>query len=135
VASTIAYLLLYVVLRGVWPATVANGVALLTTAVANTAANRRYTFAVREQGSVWRHQAKGLAAFGVALGVTSGALWLLHGLAPAAGRGLELAVLVVANLVATAMRFLLLRHWVFRRRPAAATRPSTPTATTSRSLA
>jgi hypothetical protein len=47
VASTLAYLLLYAVLRtGVGPQW-ANLVALLVTAVANTAANRRLTFGVR----------------------------------------------------------------------------------------
>ena len=34
-------------------------------------------------------------------------------------RWLELGVLVVANLAATVLRFLLLRHWVFRRRTGA----------------
>ena len=47
VASTLAYLALYALLRtGVGPQT-ANLVALLVTAVANTAANRRLTFGVR----------------------------------------------------------------------------------------
>jgi putative flippase GtrA len=119
VVSTLAYLLLYAVLRGMWSGTVANAAALLVTAVANTAANRRYTFAVQGAGGWWRHQAKGLAAFGFALAVTSGSLALLHLLAPSAGRVLEMTVLVAANLVATALRFLLLRHWVFRRGPAA----------------
>jgi len=30
-------------------------------------------------------------------------------------RGIEVAVLIAANLVATALRFVLLRGWVFRR--------------------
>jgi putative flippase GtrA len=131
VASTLAYLLLYVVLRSVWPAGVANGAALLVTAVANTAANRRYTFAVREPGSVWRHQLKGLAAFGFALAITSGALGLLHLLAPSASRAVEVVVLVVANLVATVLRFLLLRHWVFRRRPVLVPLTATTSGSTS----
>jgi putative flippase GtrA len=112
----VAYLLLYALLRGMWPAALANGVSLLVTAVGNTAANRRYTFAVRGAGGWWRHQAKGLAAFGFALAVTSGSLALLQAVAPAASRAVEMTVLVVANLVATVLRFLLLRHWVFRRR-------------------
>ena len=46
VASTVAYLALYVLLRAVLPAVAANALALLVTAVANTAANRRFTFEV-----------------------------------------------------------------------------------------
>src|SRR3954447_10836043 len=45
--STLAYLLIFVVLRSVSPAQVANLTALLFTAVANTAANRRVTFGMR----------------------------------------------------------------------------------------
>ena len=40
--------------------------------------------------AAWRHQARGSSAFGFALAVTSGSLALLHVLAPAAGRGLEI---------------------------------------------
>ena len=47
VASTIAYALLYLALRGSLGAGGANAVALALTAVANTAANRRLTFGVR----------------------------------------------------------------------------------------
>ena len=42
-------------------------------------------------------------------------------------------VLVVANLAATVLRFLLLRHWVFRRRPASALVPLSATAAGSTS--
>ena len=57
--------------------------------------------------------AEGLIVFGIALAITSGALGLLHALAPDAHHVTELAVLVGANLVATVMRFVLLRGWVF----------------------
>src|ERR1700710_2333815 len=46
IASTVAYALLYVLLRGTLAAGAANAVALASTAVANTAANRRLTFGV-----------------------------------------------------------------------------------------
>ncbi len=115
VASTLAYLVLYLMLRLAVPAQAANAVALLVTAVANTAANRRYTFEVRGPGSALAHQAKGLAAFLAALALTSGSLTALHHLAPQAPRAVEVAVLVLANLAATVLRFLLLRHWVFGR--------------------
>ena len=45
--STLAYAVLCLALRGLGPAQAANALALLGTAVANTAANRRFTFGVR----------------------------------------------------------------------------------------
>jgi putative flippase GtrA len=119
VVSTLAYTLLYVLFRMALPAQAANALALLVTAIGNTAANRRLTFAIRGAGSRIRHQAQGLVVFGVALAVTSFALFGLHALASAPSRALELAVLVAANLVATVLRFVLLRSWVFRTRRAA----------------
>jgi putative flippase GtrA len=119
VASTLAYVVLYLVLRSGMGSQAANASALLLTAVGNTAANRRYTFAVRGRNRVLRHQAQGLAVFGLALGVTAGSLALLHALAPSASQALEVAVLVVANLAATVLRFVLLRGWVFRERRSA----------------
>jgi putative flippase GtrA len=112
-ASTVAYLALYALLRlGVGPQP-ANLIALLVTAVANTAANRRLTFGVRGPDQAWRHQAQGLVVFGIGLGLTSGSLALLDALHTTAHPTLELAVLVGANLVATGVRFLMMRIWVF----------------------
>jgi putative flippase GtrA len=116
VASTAAYLLLYLGLRVVMPAQAANALALLTTAIVNTAANRRLTFAIRGRGRAVTHQAQGLLVFGLALGVTSGSLALLHAFAGRPAKSAEIAVLVSANLVATVLRFVLLRGWVFRER-------------------
>jgi len=115
VASTLAYVLLYLLLRGVMGAQAANFVALLVTAVANTAANRRLTFGLRGRAGAARHQFRGLIAFGAGLALTSGALALLRLFAGPAGpgRGTEVVVLVVANLVATLVRFALYRGWVF----------------------
>jgi putative flippase GtrA len=116
IASTLAYLLLYLVFRKAVGAQVANALALVTTAIANTAANRRLTFAVRGRACAVRHQAQGLVVFGIALGLTSGALAALHLSDPDASRRTEVIVLVAANLVATIVRFVLLRSWVFRAR-------------------
>jgi putative flippase GtrA len=113
VASTLAYMLLYLVLSYVMPALAANALSLLLTAVANTAANRRLTFGVRGSAGAARHQVQGLIAFAAGLLITSGALWSLHRLSATPGKAAELTVLVVANLVATAARFLLYRLWVF----------------------
>jgi putative flippase GtrA len=116
VASTVAYLLLFVVLRALTGAQAANLVALLATALANTAANRRFTFGVTGSTDAVRHQGQGLVVFALGLALTSGSLALLHALTPAPGRLVEVGVLVTANLAATLLRFLLLRAWVFRGR-------------------
>ncbi|WP_051275002.1 bifunctional glycosyltransferase family 2/GtrA family protein [Cellulomonas sp. URHD0024] len=114
-ASTVAYALLYLVLAGPVGAQAANVVALLLTAVANTAANRRVTFGIRGRDRAALQQGQGLLVFGLAWVLTAGSLALLHVAAPGAPRTVELAVLVVANLGATVLRFVLLRGWVFRR--------------------
>jgi putative flippase GtrA len=119
VASTAAYLLLYLGLRVLVPAQAANALALLTTAIANTAANRRFTFAIRSRSGAATHQAQGLVVFGLALGITAASLALLHALSATPAKSVEVAVLVVANLVATIVRFVLLRSWVFRERRSA----------------
>jgi putative flippase GtrA len=119
VASTLAYLVLYLGLRGVMPAQPANALSLLITAVGNTAVNRRFTFGIRGTAGTARHQVRGLIAFGAGLLLTSGALAGLHAVSARPGRAEEVTVLLLANLLATAVRFLLYRSWVFRREPAA----------------
>ena len=122
--STIGYVLLYAALRPATGAQAANATALLICALANTAANRRLTFGLRGHGGALGHHAKGLLVFVIGLALTSGSLAALHHLFPAAVRTAEIAVLVVANLAATLLRFALLRAWVFRAR-----RPGTDSAT------
>ena len=119
VASTLAYLLLFLVLRTFTGAQATNLAALLLTAIANTAANRRLTFGVTGRRHAARHQAQGLVVFGLGLALTSGSLGVLHTLSSTPPRLAELAILVAANLAATALRFVLLRAWVFhpRREP------------------
>ncbi|MDG4801224.1 dolichyl-phosphate beta-glucosyltransferase [Micromonospora sp. WMMD980] len=108
VASTLAYLLLFLAARGPLGAQPANLLALLLTAVANTAANRRLTFGVTGRRHAGRHHLQGLLAFALGLALTSGSLAVLHALT-VPPRAVELTVLVAANLAATALRFLLLR--------------------------
>ncbi|MET8912385.1 bifunctional glycosyltransferase family 2/GtrA family protein [Micromonospora sp. NPDC004551] len=109
VASTLAYLVLFVSARGPLGAQPANLLALLVTAVANTAANRRLTFGVTGRRHAGRHHLQGLLAFALGLALTSGSLAVLHATAGTPPRVLELTVLVAANLAATALRFTLLR--------------------------
>jgi putative flippase GtrA len=118
VASTLAYLALFMLMQGWIGAQAANMVALLVTAVANTAANRRFTFGVTGGTKVARHHVEGLIVFAIALAITSGALAGLHAFIDQPHRLVELSVLVLANLLATAVRFVLLRGWVFHPRRA-----------------
>ena len=116
VVSTVAYLALFWVLRSVTGAMAANAVALLVTAVANTATNRRFTFGVTGRHRRLRQHLEGLVVFGLGLAMTTGALALLERTTPDPGRAAELAALVAANAAATLLRFVLLRSWVFHPR-------------------
>ena len=113
VTCTVAYVLIYLLLRGAMNAQAANALSLLITAVANTALNRRLTFGIRGRAHAARHQLRGLIAFGIGLALTSGALAALHVASPRPSRAAEVTVLVLANLVATVVRFGLYRSWVF----------------------
>ena len=75
---TVAYVLLYLLLRGSMGAQAANAISLLATAIANTTLNRRLTFGIRGRRHAARHQVRGLIAFGVGLALTSGGLAVLH---------------------------------------------------------
>jgi glycosyltransferase involved in cell wall biosynthesis len=113
VVSTAAYVVLFMLMQGWAGAQAANLIALLLTAIGNTAANRRFTFGVGGMAKAGRHHVEGLIVFAIALSITSGALGALHAIVADPHHLVELGVLVVANLVATAVRFVLLRGWVF----------------------
>jgi glycosyltransferase involved in cell wall biosynthesis len=114
-ASTLAYALLYLVLRAPLGAGAANALVLALTAVGNTAANRRFTFGLRGRRGLLRQSALGTAVYVLTLGLTSGALLVLHGLDAEPARSVEVAVLVLASTAATVTRFVALRAWVFAR--------------------
>jgi putative flippase GtrA len=121
VASTIAYASTFVLLRGAMSAQLANVLALLVTAIANTAANRRLTFGIRDASGALRQHAQALLVFAVGLALTTISLVGLHHVAPSAPHWTELVVLIAANFVTTVVRFLVLRSWVFRDRRIAPT--------------
>ena len=114
VASTLAYVALYTLLRGWTGPIVANAGALLLTAVGNTAANRRVTFGVRGRDGLIGDHAVGIVALTAALGITTAAIGVMNAFAPNAGRLLEIAVLLLANAAATILRFVMLRSWLTR---------------------
>jgi putative flippase GtrA len=113
--STVAYLILFLLLRHPLGAQAANALTLLSTTVANTALNRRFTFEVVGPRRRTRHQLQGLLVFGLALGLTSGALALARSLSSAPLAALEPALIVAASAATTLLRFLLLRRWIFRK--------------------
>jgi putative flippase GtrA len=114
--STVAYLGLYLLLRPPLGAQAANLLALALTAVANTAANRRFTFGLTGSEGAARHQLQGGVAFLAGLALSSGALALVHLTVRHPSHTVELVALVAANVAATLLRFVLLRSWVFRGR-------------------
>jgi putative flippase GtrA len=132
VASTLAYVVLYLMLYSGLGAAGANALALALTAIANTAANRRVTFGVRGRAGVLHHHARGALVYALTLGLTSASLLSLHRIDARPPRAVELAVLVVASALATVSRYIALRSWVFaaaqrRRRVAGVERPALET--------
>jgi putative flippase GtrA len=132
VVSTIAYAVLYLLLRAPLGPGGANALALALTAVGNTAANRHFTFGIRGREGLARQLAMGAVVYAITLGLTAGALGVLHGVAPDAARWVELAVLIVASFAATVTRYVALKTRVFAAWPAASAKraaaglPSTP---------
>ena len=114
VVSTLAFALLYLVLQGPLGAQQANFLALLMTAVGNTAANRRFTFGISGPAKLFTQQFQGLIVFLLAWGITSSSLLVLHLVNVDASPRSELLILTAGNIFATLMRFVLLRLWVFR---------------------
>jgi glycosyltransferase involved in cell wall biosynthesis len=115
VGSTIAYAILYLLLRSPLGAAGANALALALTAVANTQSNRWWTFGVRGRAGLVRQHASGALVYLLALALTGGALDVLHQLDPHPPRALEVTVLVLASAFATVTRYVALRTWVFAR--------------------
>ena len=112
--STLAFALLYLLFQGPLGAQQANFLALLLTAVGNTAANRRFTFGISGPARLFTQQFQGLIIFLLAWAITSSSLLVLHGINLDAAPSTELLTLTAANVFATLMRFVLLRTWVFR---------------------
>ena len=116
VASTIAYAILYLLLRGPLGADGANALALALTAVANTQANRRFTFQIRGRAGLLRQHAAGARGLPDRARPDRRGAGRPHRARAHPGRLLEVAVLVAATTVATVTRYMALRSWVFARR-------------------
>lgn len=122
--STAVHLGLFAALRSdMDSAQVANLSALLIATLFNTWANRRWTFGVRGPRRLIRHQAQGLAIFGLTWAMTAASLALAHVVASAPPTWVETAVVGAATLTAATAKFLMMRRWRPEPAPAAATAP------------
>ncbi len=117
---TLASVAIFALLRPAAGVQWANLISLVLTSVLNTELNRRHSFGITDRARRFGDHRRGLWVMLLALGLTSGSLWLLHALAPDASFVDELLVITAANVLAATTRFLLLRYWIFRRvrRPA-----------------
>lgn len=120
-ATTVMFAVMYLAMRGAVGAQWSNVISLAVATFVNTALNRTFTFGVRGTGAI-RHQLQGYVVLLIALIFTSGSLWALGAVVPSAGHGAEVAVLTIANVAATLVKFVLFRVWVFRSAPV--TQPS-----------
>lgn len=119
IASTIANVVLFYVLNLTMNAQVANALSLIVTTVLNTAANRRFTFGVRSREGAGRAQLQGLVLWLVMWAATALALFLLLHANPDASHTSQSVVQLAGNVVATIIRFVMLRRW-FAPKPAVA---------------
>ncbi|HSN37913.1 MAG TPA: GtrA family protein [Arthrobacter sp.] len=115
IVCTVTSLALYAFLRPYLGAQPANATALVLTSMLNTALNRRLTFKITERHRMKRDHFNGLIVILVALVITGGSLGILHWIHPGATVANELWTTTLSGFVATAVRFTLLRHWIFRR--------------------
>jgi putative flippase GtrA len=114
--SLLAYVGIYLATRVEFSVQVANMIGLVLTTAGNIAANRRITFGIRGYAHVARDQIQWALAFGAGLALTEVALASLRAVALRPSQFAELMTLITANLVASLVRFILFRSWVFRPR-------------------
>jgi putative flippase GtrA len=110
--STVAFLVLYLLLRAPLGDYGANAVALVLCTVANTVAHRRVTFAGADPSARTAVLGAG-AVLLTSLAFTTAGLAVAGWLAPAS-LAVQMGALLVATGLAGLVRFVLLRAWVFR---------------------
>ena len=111
VVSTLVFAGLFAALVGPFGPIVADIVALGICALANTAANRRLTFALRGPTDRARHYRRGLALAALPLALTILVVAVLGAAGVTSTLGL-LAAATAVNASATLGRFVLLRRWM-----------------------
>lgn len=108
-------LALYALFRTWMGPQLANAAALIITSLMNTALNRRLTFKITGNRKRTRDHLNGLIVIAVALVITGGSLGVLHAFRPDATLTEDLWTTTLSGFFATAVRFTMLRHWIFRR--------------------
>lgn len=112
---TAASLALYASLRPSVGVQWANAISLIVTSLLNTELNRRLSWNIQSRRMWVRDHLKGLLVMLLALALTSSSLWLLHAIVRQPSLAVEVITITAANVLAALTRFLLLRHWIFRR--------------------
>jgi putative flippase GtrA len=111
--STVAYLVLFLALRGPLGDYAANVVALTATMIANTTAHRRWTFGRMAAGRR-REWARAAVVHLAGLALTTGAIAAAQAVDGASTTSL-VVLLLTASVLSTALRFLLMPAWIFRK--------------------
>ena len=115
VLSTALHLGLFATaVRGGTPSQLANGVALVIATVVNTALTRAWTFGVTGRRRLVAHHGQALVVFAITYAATTVALAVLAAVVPSAGTLVQTAVVAVANVLSTAVRFVAMTRWIFR---------------------
>jgi putative flippase GtrA len=112
--STVLHLGLLAVLTSALGAQVANLVGLVVSTVANTAANRAWTFQIRGTDLMGRQHLQALVVFAITWACSSLALELLAVALPQTSTLTTVVVVGAANAVSTVVRFTTMRSWIFR---------------------
>ncbi|WP_404389204.1 GtrA family protein [Humibacillus xanthopallidus] len=99
--------------RGGVGSQLANGVALVVATLVNTGINRAWTFGVSGRRRLAIHHGQALVIFAITYAATTLALALLGVVAPGASTMVQTGVVLVANVVSTAARFVAMRSWIF----------------------
>lgn len=117
VVSTAVHLGLFAVFEtlgmGAQPA---NAVSLVIATLGNTAANRWWTFGVLGRRRLATHHGQALLVFAITWLASTAALAILHARDPGASTTTQTLVVLAANAVSTAVRFVAMRSWIFRAR-------------------
>ncbi len=118
--STALHLGLFVgLVQGGLGSQLANGVALVIATLANTGLNRAWTFGISGRKRLAIHHGQALVIFAITYAATTLALALLGVVAPGASTLVQTGVVLLANVLSTAARFVAMRSWIF-------TEPATP---------
>jgi putative flippase GtrA len=123
--STFVAAVLFLLMAPAIGTVAANAVAFTICALANAAANRRFTFALRGRAGRSRHFLGALALGAVPLVASTAALVGLDAVG-VTGLAVPLLAVLVVNAVMTAVKFVVLRRWVFAGEASPAPVPVTP---------